>query len=250
MRRTYSSPPITEVASELRFDESQPWDPAVLDRIEESLRSILPNASRVKALEGRMSLAAGSVEHRVAALEGLKLTSPDDRTIVSVMPHRVIVSRLSPYLGWANFNPLVELVFDSFSSIVQPRSVTRLGLRYVNSINIPQKDVDPREFFNFFVHVDPALPASYGQTIAGAHFVFPSEGCQDILRITLRDVQDPQHSDCIPFILDFDYFSASPMQLGWEQVRGWLGGAHGRVGEAFEVIIKEPLRAQFGEVRS
>jgi uncharacterized protein (TIGR04255 family) len=68
------------------------------------------------------------------------MTSADGTHIVQLHPDRVALSRLPPYLGWDLFIDEFQRVLSSASAIRKGRQLSRIGVRFINRIDVPLDD--------------------------------------------------------------------------------------------------------------
>ena len=70
-------------------------------------------------------------------LAGHKLTSFDGTGIVQIRPDLIGVSQLAPYRGWEGFIGRTRSALGRAAPLFSSRPLTRIGLRYINRIDIP-----------------------------------------------------------------------------------------------------------------
>jgi uncharacterized protein (TIGR04255 family) len=88
------------------------------------------------------TLNLGSAEppkktERHATWRGFRLTSTDNAQIVKFNSEGVSVSRLAPYGKWETFVNEGLRMWDMFLELAEPLEVQRLGVRFINRINLP-----------------------------------------------------------------------------------------------------------------
>ena len=71
---------------------------------------------------------------------GLRLESEDSRWIIQADWQGLILSRLSPYIGWTEFSTLGLKVWGSFLECTNPAEIQKLGVRSINQIRIESFD--------------------------------------------------------------------------------------------------------------
>lgn len=87
--------------------------------------------------------AEGVKGQRVAAEQLTRITIRDRTRAVTVRAESLTVEATS-YRGYPDFRVLLESVFDAVEQVMQPDGLTRLGMRYIDEIRIPDADApDP-----------------------------------------------------------------------------------------------------------
>jgi uncharacterized protein (TIGR04255 family) len=140
---------------------------------------------------------------------------------------------------------LIQQGVSAYCEVASPKGVQRIGLRYINRIEILGQRIELEDYLEFRPFVGPNLPQDLGPFIVGIQV--PYEDSRDILRLQLANT-DVQTPNIIAVMLDLNYFLAQPGQAPLDNVFEWVEVAHGHVEEAFEACITDRLRAMFEEV--
>jgi uncharacterized protein (TIGR04255 family) len=74
-----------------------------------------------------------------------------------VVQDATAVLETTVYEGYEKFRPIVELVVQTISDLLNPDGVNRVGLRYIDEIRIPSIDNSPGDWEGF---IDPHLLAA------------------------------------------------------------------------------------------
>ena len=128
--------------------------------------------------------------------------------------------------------------------VVEVKGFQRIGLRYINHIEIPEPFSEIEKYFQYYVYIGPELPRNPINFIAGIEVAF-ADG-RDHCRIQL--VPTPgEKKDCRAFVLDIDYFLVKTVNFTHKETIEWIENAHTEVEKIFEGCIKDELRNLFGE---
>ena len=141
---------------------------------------------------------------------------------------------------------MVQTGFSAYCEATNPKGIRRIGLRYINRIEIPGPNIEMEDYFLFYPFVGPNLPQEHGSFIVGIQI--PYEGARDVLRLQLANAS-AETLDIVPVMLDLDYFLTKPGKVSLAAISEWLEIAHNHVEEAFEACITDRLRQMFEEVR-
>lgn len=242
MRRQYANPPLIEAVCEFRFEPGDSWDLAIPGLLYKALSSQFPKRRQVRLLESTIAAKPEGIWQTVSQEERLQCLREDETALVQVGPHLLSVNHLKPYPQWKGFVPLIREALHAYRGVANPKGLQRIGLRYINRIEIPEPNVPLERYFDFYPFVGSRLPQGFFQCVVRIHV--PFYGGRDVLRLALSD--EPGKPT---FILDLDYFLGQPGKVAFEDVFQWLDAAHDRVEEAFEGCVKDSLRERFGEVK-
>lgn len=227
MRRIYRNPPLIEALCEFQFQAGQPWDWTVPGRVYERLQREYPHRQQQYLTDS----SKGGVA-RVLFL------SEDERLVIQVAPDLLAVNQLKPCSEWRAFRTMIQRALTVYHEVAQPAQIQRIGLRYINRIELPSISEASR-----YVGFLPQLPAGipHAPEAWALRVDIPySEG--EYLRLQSAALT---HTPAI--VLDIEFAteqSHNPQADAWLQ---WLEHAHTIVGQVFEASITPAAREAFGE---
>lgn len=247
-RRAYKNAPITEAVCEFRFQPGNQWDLALPGLMYEQLRKRFPGREHGRRFEGRVVANGEVLQQRIVQTDTIRFLSKDKKRSIQLTPHQMAVSRFRPYSQWEDFLPLIRDGLRIYRKIVKPKGLQRIGLRYVNEIDIKCNDdkIQMEDYFNFYPFLGENLPQLHTSFMTGVEIPF-DEG-RDILRIQMSNAPGAQER-IMRIVLDLDYFCGQSGAIEFKNASRWLKKAHDRIENAFEGCIRDSLRKQFGETR-
>ncbi|GAB4409002.1 MAG: TIGR04255 family protein [Anaerolineae bacterium] len=245
MGKRYRYPPIIEALCEFRFEPASPWDLAIPGLVYEKVKAGFPKRRQAKAFEVSVTASLEGVEQRVTTTERIQFLRDDEKALIQVDRNLVAVNHLKPYPGWQQFLPLIESGFTAYEEVVRPKGIQRIGLRYINRIEIPGQHIELEDYLQFRPFIGPELPQDFDSFIAGIQI--PYDNSRDSLRLQVASTVS-ERPDCAAVLLDLDYYLAQPGQVSMEEAFTWVNEAHHRLEEVFEACITAQLRAIFEEV--
>lgn len=242
--RSYPNPPIQEALVEFRFTEDSDWDWTIPGRFWGLMTDSYdgpPRSEQVIAVAAQQQ--ARQISPRaVGGVGRVFLTRKDESGLVGLAPNALSVHVMHPYPGWAHLLPRIEEVLVRYPQVQPSPRITRVGLRYVNRIVVPEANVRLDEWFN----AAPALPPGLGTPIAALMSRLETV-CDDGARmaITLATVAT-EEPDSSAFVLDIDlgWFPQTPVTLDSSLIP-LLESLHEREGSAFEAMITDRTRGLF-----
>lgn len=151
MGRKYVNPPLLEAVCEFRLARDTPWDMTVPGLVYEKLRNAF--SKREQRLMQEVELVHGpeGLRQQIRTSEHILLFAEDNKTFVQVGPRLLAVHSLKPYPTWARFKPKSVEAFKSLNEAVEIAGLDRIGLRYMNRIEIPGSPVRVEDYFEFYL---------------------------------------------------------------------------------------------------
>jgi uncharacterized protein (TIGR04255 family) len=240
--RKYVNPPAAEVICEFRFPEDTPWDLTYPGILYGRLRDVYPKRDQRYVREVVVLLGPEGLREELLVGERSIFITEDEGCAVQVGPRLLSVSCQKPYVHWEAFSTRIIGAFERFREVISAGAVSTMNLRYVNLIEIPEREVTLSDFFAFYPTLPPELPRVPAGFITGCEFSFHDN--RDNCRVELTDAV-PAALENNAYLLNIDYFLTGEMSIPLDGVADWLEIAHAHVRDIFEACIREPLRDLF-----
>lgn len=243
MPRRYANDPLIEAVVELRFVPGRPWDGTEPGLLYERLKPLFPGRESGVSVDVRQDFDAQErqLSQHIAPRPEWRFLRDDKRVFVRLAPNLLSVHSLTPYVGWDELCPLVIDSIDKYREVAEPSAIARAGILYLNRFRL-EAPAELSDFLDFYPYSGNQLPADSFDMSAVLHF--PYDGGGNLMRARVWD----EHSGdpaVVAISLDFDYFTASPEVISWDELPTWLDLGHERANSVFEGSIKAPLRDRF-----
>ena len=242
-RKKYKNDPIVEAICEFRLSQDTPWDLTIPGLFYEKVKDNFPERDQRLVQEIELTQEPQDLQHRVRVTERVLLYTRGRKRLIQLGPRLLVINVLRPYPSWEQFKSYIETAWSCLKELVSIRGLQRIGLRYINRIEFSDKNVDLKEYFEFYPYVGDRLPKQMSSFIAGVDFPY-AEG-RDRCRVKLTPSIASENRAAV--VLDIDYFLNNPADIPASDVLEWVEEAHSRVDEIFEGCITDRLRKQFGE---
>lgn len=233
---------MIEALCEFRFKSGNTWDLSVPGMIYDRLSKKYPRKQNVKSLQTSILQAPAGPRVRLDAVERLQFYREDDAACIQVGRDLLVANHMKPYPSWVQFIPLVEEALKTYRSVTTPEGFLRIGLRYINRIEIPGEQVKLEDYLDFFPFMGNDLPQELNTFIVGINLLF--DDGRDNLRVQLVNVSSGGEN-AVHLMLDLDYFTMEAEEIDLESASTWLDTAHDRIEEVFEGCLKDSLRKIF-----
>jgi len=226
MPKHYKNPPLLEAVCEFKFQPPSNWNPAVADLIYEKVQAQFPQREPMN----------GFSEDEPAPNAKTKFRRADGSALLQVSPKLLAINQLRPYPTWPQFKKTILEAYAIYRELAKPAGLTRLGLRYINQIEIPKTKIEISCYLR-------GCPEGYHKLFLSTEFPFETE--RENLAMILAHVPHNE-GDFSRFYLDLDY-GAFPMPT--EEIDSVLERAHDRLEQIFEASLTDETRRLFGEIK-
>ncbi len=247
MRKRYRKPPIVEALVEFRFDPSGNWDLTVPGIMYEQLKGRYPIRRQVQQHDFNLTAGDSKLEGKVQTIERMQFLGEDEHTLIQVSRHFLVVNQLAPYESWESFVPVIKNGLDAYRDVVNPDSLQRVGIRYINHIGFENEQIELEDYFHFRPETGEGLPAQMANFFMRSLFTY--EGDRDVLKIELTGPIILKNQP-LGVILDLDYILQQPDAITIDEVFSWIDTAHGHIEDGFESCITDKSRILFEEIQS
>lgn len=249
MKRSYRKPPIIEALCEFQFEPSQPWDGTFLGPIYDKVQSVFPKKRPVDTLQVQVGLSGQEAPApSVVSVPGsMWFMREDEKVLMRVGPDVFSVHHLQPYSDWETLRGYIERALDAYRQVARPSGVRRLGLRYVNRLEVPGQNVAIEDYLFALPSIPEKLPQQFSRWVQRVEI--PYAQLRGILALQSGSIHEEGQEDSA-FLLDLD-FSTSPLEaMPLAHAVEWVERAHDEVERAFEACITPTARQLLQEVNS
>jgi len=136
---------------------------------------------------------------------GTRFRSADGLYVYQARTNGFGLSRLAPYQNWAAFRSEARRLWSKYREATKPISLQRLGLRYINRIEIPLPVDDFADYFLTGPQLSPHLPQGLSSYLL--NLTVPVDGL--ITATITQAILNPEavpalKRDALPMLLDID----------------------------------------------
>lgn len=241
-RTQYPNPPIQEAICEVHFDLTQPLPLQTLESLKPVWSASYPDQKVVQERRVNFHLSPeglkteeGDLGHRLICKSG------DGKRLVQVSGFFIAINQLSPYPGWEeSFRDTILARFEDVHKTIGLMKFKRVGLRYINRINVPKVPLVWNEWFKLKLPV-PLISGVKQREFQMQFHQELSESRRFVINLAALPPGDGRVS---PVMLDLD--------LIWEgasreltELREKLDHVHGPHRLVFEGYLSNKVRKLF-----
>jgi uncharacterized protein (TIGR04255 family) len=243
MARKYEKPPLVEALCEFRFSADEAWDWTIPGIVYERVKADYPEKRQESVLEVPLPQGPdGAFAGVKTGISKMQFFSSDKSSLVQVGPDLLAVNAVPqgpahPYAGWERFKVEVLRHLAIYREIARPKSLTRVGVRYINRVVVPTGEKFSLERY---FRVLPSLPTGLPQVISTilvnieVPFEEPSGTLRFIFGSASADEAEKAH-----FLLDMEMYLSGDQLPAIDAVGDWLDKAHACVEAAFDASFTE-----------
>jgi uncharacterized protein (TIGR04255 family) len=184
--RYYNNAPINEVVCEFQFEPTSPWHDAIADSVYEKLRTRFPVRRQVTQTPPGGSARPQASGQQFDTIPFTQFWSEDETALVQVGTHLLAVNHLKPYPSWQKLLLLTREVFQAYSAVASPEALHRIGLQYINRIEIAGQHIKLEDYFAFRPFVGEDLPQNMNAFTVGIQIPFAD--LRDVLQLQLTSL--------------------------------------------------------------
>lgn len=240
----YKRAPITEAVIEIRLEDSLPEK--VVEKIHNRLKKNYVLSERITSVGIMIDPRKKEIEKTPDEFEVYKLSSVDHADIVQIKPNAMVCSRLAPYDGWANFELRARGNWEVWRKITKHIKIKRIGVRYINRIDIPFRKGDKLDVEDYLTVVpkypEPHLLTSFTNYTMQIVGPFSVEGFYFIINTNV--VKSPL-IDHFSIVLDLDLLTQGDIPQRNDKVWKMINRMREFKNNAFEMCITDKARELF-----
>jgi len=243
-KRRYRKPPILEAICEIHF-AGVDLSVERMKAAQDLWKGLYPHQQLVReknvefklGMAGEATMEDSFVGHRVIC------RSEDKLNLAQLSNKFLAVNQIRPYVGWEEgFRDTILARWKELEGLYNIEATARIGLRYINRIEIPEQPFHWEDWFNYSL----PLPPEFRQGTSHFHLSF-----QQPIERNMRSAINIARAEGAPdgytwVILDIDI--ALEGHSAAERVPALLEEVHGPHSLAFEGYLADKLRERFAPI--
>lgn len=207
----FPNAPITEAILDIQVTYPSPVEPARLEAFQDLIRASYPVKQGRTKWQGEIHLGEGAVAQAVRQrAQGFLFRSADEHRAVQARQDGFTFNWLKRYESWEALRDEARPHWERYRDTFNPEAVTRLGLRYINRIEIPLPFTDFRDYVKTAPDVAPGLPQGVSALFMRLEIPDVERALMGIITETFQAPMDDGKR--LPFIFDIDVVSGATFE--------------------------------------
>lgn len=184
-----------------------------LEKIQNKLKAAYPETQPLQKFEVKVDQTGGQV-NVAHNQQGFRLANADQTDIVILDARNLTVARLAPYPGWEHLRDRANSAWQRWKAETPRHPIERIGVRFINRIDIPVMDDDSiaiSNYLNFCPYAAPITDAAMLNFLLRVTVpTYDPQWIANITTTTLGATQVPKHHS---LILDIDIFRTAEIPI-------------------------------------
>jgi len=243
--RRYRKPPVIEALCEIYFAGSS-WDDTVPGAFYERVKGDFPQKRPRTIQEAQITLGPEQAAAGVRQLPPwMQFVSEEKKRMFQLAQDLLVVNQLAPYPHFEEWEPDVYRALHIYGELAQPRNVARLGLRYINRVLIPEKQVRMEDYFTIYPNLPQRLGDIHGSFLVRVEVPQLAKDHTVIITFGTALPPPPLRDLTQAFMLDLYDILVTNAPVDEDAIKREVRCAHDNIVVAFEDSITNKLRALF-----
>ena len=236
----YAHAPLTEALIDIRVElPTEVGLSKLLEVHQHAHQEDYPRREQLLVVHGQMSIGPEVGASARQSSNGYRFISKDGRQIFQARLDGFTFSRLAPYEAWEPFRDEAHRLWNAYRSIANPKNITRIGIRYINRLDLPLPMTD----FKDYLKTVPEVSSGMSQGLSGyfMQLQLPQVDLNAMLVLNQALIPPPTPK-LVSVLFDIDLYSdsdlASDEQSLWERLEAFRI----RKNKVFEASITDRVR--------
>ena len=222
------------------------WDETTPGTFYEQIKHDFPAKQQREMHQDEVLLGYNTASAEVRKLSPrMQFISKKGDRMIQLAENLLVINHLHPYPGFKTWEPILFRALEAYRIVAMPQRVRRMGLRYINRIEIPGTQVVMENYFRVYPQLPTLIGNTHGAFLVRVEVPQSSQGHSVIITFS-TGVQPQSNEDGSVFMLDlYDIgeLDVSPEPIALEKE---IRRAHDNVVMAFEGSITDELRDLLG----
>ncbi|MEZ0006270.1 uncharacterized protein (TIGR04255 family) [Flavobacterium sp. 28YEA47A] len=203
----YPKAPIREAIFDIYIESLDRLEVKDMEMFYSVLKDKYPNKRVLSRLHGKIAIDAKTENdeitgHSKSSFRGFIFANEKGNRQVQFRVDGFTLNFLAPYSDWEDFYMEAKYLWDIFSKNISDLKIKRIGLRYINRINIPMPFDSFEEYIENMPTIPKVLPQLYKNFFFQIEVPCPDFKYSTIITQTLETATETE----LPFILDIDVY--------------------------------------------
>jgi uncharacterized protein (TIGR04255 family) len=241
-RPPYRRPPITEAALDIRVTLPVGIGLDQLRETGDKLGDRFPATAEQYDITAEITSGprVGAAAHQRAV--GYQFRSEVGDRLFSMGLGGFSYNKLAPYERWETVRDEAKEIWSVYRAVTTPETVKRLGLRYINRLDLPLPVSDFRDYLRTIPEISPELPQGLSGYFMRLFIPQDDLGAHLILQ---EAILPPPHDGVVSILLDIDVFKTGEVPQDNDEIWVFFEQLRLRKNRIFEACITDKARELF-----
>lgn len=200
---TYPNAPIVEAVLDVQISDTVIINPLVFEEFAKRELIGYPNSNKIFNIQLQISDIQKNEEfNKTKNLLGYIFSNIQNNRKVQFRLDGYSYNMLRPYSNWDDFSENALSNLKKYIDFVKPKSITRIGLRYINRIDLPLEENEFEKYIKYLPPIPSDLPKKYKNLFWRMEVPSNDSISKAIITQTFESIKENSAS----FIIDIDVY--------------------------------------------
>ena len=240
----YENPPITEAIFDVQVDKLNNGTLESLEKAHEDLKNEYPDKEKKINYSEQVELREPDRESdEQSNIVGYLFSNEAGNRKVQFRLDGFTYNVLAPYENWEKHSREFFRLWQQFEKRFAPHEITRIGVRYINRIDIP---INGENFdFDDYIKNMPPTPGCLPDSIGNFFMQVQAPTHDPWKNVVITQTMEPPEGETLPFILDINVIQIEEISRNAAGLKEQLEAMRSIKNEVFEDCITEKTRKLF-----
>lgn len=235
----YSRAPLTEALIDIRVELPSEMTLSNLSKVHVGQEENYPRREENIIVHGKMSVGAEVGASATQTSNGYRYLSKDSRQIFQARLDGFTFNRLAPYETWESFREEAHRLWTIYRSIASPKNITRIGVRYINRLDLPVPIKDFKDYLRTFPEISSGMPQGLSGYFMQLQLPQADLNAMLVLNQALIPASAPK---MVSVLLDLDLYSETDLPSDEQEIWERFELFRTRKNKVFEACITDRMR--------
>ncbi len=246
-RQIYNNSPIIEALVEIYFSQTRN-DFSVWADFSNRVKNLYPNVEELLIPKAELQVSpSGESKQKISPEKLYRFYNKDKTQLIQANKDFVTINQLKIYSGYEKFRAEVKEGLRNYIDVTSPKSISRIGVRYINEIIIPKVSIELSEYFRFMPQIPDEITEEVSNVLLQIQFVPKNSNHQ--VTTSLRSGISLIEGQAV-FLLDIYDILQIHNEIDIELILNSIDEAHENAELVFEGFITDKARKLFGVVKN
>lgn len=239
---SYRNPTIAEALCEIHFSlpDGESWKASLAGNLFKKVQNEFPEMEPTTEIGLQFELGPQRIGHPLLPpRQRTRFKHKDRPLMLQLGPNVFTVNVLPKYAGWGNMRKDVLGAWRQATNVLNPERITRIGLRYINKVNITEDNETPNEWFKASDYLPEAVLRSKGSFLSRVESQIDAE---NRIIVTLAEGQSDDKEHKRGIIFDIDRILQKDIPIEDKVLLSEMDNLHEHVWEIFKTVQTERLK--------
>lgn len=238
---TYQNAPIVEAVFDVKVSNTIIVNPSAFEQFAKTELKDFPISNKRQNVNVRIDSSRGKEQiGRTTNLLGYIFSNIQGNRKVQFRLDGYSFNMLRPYSNWDEFSTAAFTNLQKYLTLAKPLAITRIGLRYINRIDLPFENQE----FEKYIKYPPPVPADLPKKFEKYFLQMQIPSGDGLSKAVISQTFEQEQNGHIPFIIDIDVFQDERIKTS-DSLKERFNDLRNLKNRIFEDLVTEDCKLLF-----